>query len=118
MNSETIEIINLLINNYKKALKLKVESLVNSEKIHKIAIRQSPYSLTHRLRIRDSKLISVRGKSDESKIRILTILLSTILTKIIRFGEKFEIIRLFQIGLYLDSIKIRKKIKIMLNRAG
>jgi len=118
MNSETIDIINLLINNYKKALKLKVESLVNSEKIHKIAIRQSPYSLTHRLRIRDSKLISLRGKSDKSKIRILTILLSTILTKIIRFGEKFEIIRLFKIGLYLDSIKIRKKIKIMLNRAG
>jgi lipopolysaccharide biosynthesis glycosyltransferase len=111
IDSETINIVKLLLNKYKKELKLKSDSITNLEQIYKIAINSSPRSLTYRLRIRDNQLNSFRGKSNDSKIGNQNILLSNILNNYFRFLEKFEIIRLVQIGLYLDFLKIRKKIK-------
>jgi hypothetical protein len=110
-DDETIEIINLLIEDYRNKIKIKSDSIINLNQISKIAIHSSPYSLTYRLKIRDKKLNSTKVKFEESKIRVLHNLLHKIIYKFLVNGQKLDLLRLAQIGIYLDVIKIKRKMR-------
>jgi hypothetical protein len=84
---------------------------MKAKDINKIIINPSPYSLTHRLKIRDTKLNSFKGKFEKSKIRDLLSLFHKINNMFLKHGQKLDLFRLALIGIYLDFMKIKKRIK-------
>ena len=110
-NRDSIEIVNSLIINYINKLKSIKATIMNLEQIDKLTINQSPYSMIYRLKIRDEKIVLNGGKLNKSESKILLSLMHKILHKFTKKLQRFELFRLAQTGIYLDFIKIRRKIR-------
>jgi hypothetical protein len=115
IDKETIYIVNSLIYNYRAELKLKSKNYLKSEQLKKFTIKSSSYSLTLRLRIRDKTFTSKRGEVKEHKIGTLHYLLNIMFHRVVSNVQKFDLVRLAQLGVYLDLMKIKRKFRHKVN---
>jgi hypothetical protein len=111
INTETVKIVNSLIIDYKNKLTSIKATIKNLEQIDKLTISQSPYSMIYRLKIRDDKLVSNIEKLSKIDNKILLSLMHIFLHKFTKKIQRFELFRLAQTGIYLDFVKIRRRIR-------